>query len=253
MAKIYVKIGPKFTNYAVEGLPFLPGLCMHKTPNVGKTVGLYNITHSNSGLAVLSYVNEADLELVRMILGKMLWDKSPSKIFDNDKYYNLTLEAKAVLTNHEKSKKQEERIAKDVGGKRQPASGSRWGSKRDIVTPDLLIEAKTTKHSKKSVVIKDLHFLTKQAYQQGKVPVYIIELGNKQEVAIVPAQELTEAILEELNETKELNCKNKKSFSIGTGLVDWIIANNCALVETTNSTYALISYYFFLEVSKRGL
>jgi len=253
MAKVYVKIGPKFISYAVDGLPYLPGLCMHKVPHTGKSGDLFSITHQKSGLAVLSSVKEGELELTRMILGRMLWDKSADSIFNNDKYINLTLEAKAVLTNHDRSKKQEERIAKDVEGKRQPASGSRWGAKRDIITPELLIEAKTTRTSKMSISIKDLHFLTKQAYQQGKIPAYVIELGSKQEVVIVPAQELTDKVLSELGDTRTLDCKTKKSFSIGTGLVDWITSNNCALVETSKSTYALISYYFFLEVSKRGL
>lgn len=253
MARVHVKVGPKFADYSVEGLPFLPGLCMHKTPNTGKSSSMFNITHTASGLAVLSYVDEEDLELIRMILGRKLWDTSKDRIFDDEKYYNLIVEAEAVLTNHERSNKQEKRIAEDVGGKRQPASGSRWGSKRDIVSPNFLIEAKSTKHPKKSVQIKDLHFLTKQAYQQGKIPAYIVELGTKQEVVIIPAQELRESMLADIGETKELCCKRKKSISLGTGLVEWVSADNCALIETTEQTYALISYCLFLEVGKRGL
>ena len=34
-----------------------------------------------------------------------------------------------------KSKKQEERIAKEPGGKRQPASGARWQAKGDVEGP----------------------------------------------------------------------------------------------------------------------
>jgi hypothetical protein len=226
---------------------------MHKIPYASKNEDLFNITHVQSGLAVLSYIEEKDLELIRMILGRMLWEKSEEHIFDEENYYNLIKEASAVLSNHKRSKKQEEKIAKDVDGKRQPASGSRWGSKRDVVTPKLLIEAKTTNSPRQVVSIKDLLFLTKQAYQQGKVPAYIVGIGRKEEVVLIPAQEFTEEVFEEFADKKILNCKNKKSLSIGTGLVDWIADNNCALVETSQTTYALVSYCFFLEVAKRGL
>jgi len=59
-----------------------------------------------------------------------------------------------------KSKKQEERIAKETGGKRQPASGSRWHSKGDVEGPPtkeliadgFLIEGKTT--AKKQITLR---------------------------------------------------------------------------------------------------
>lgn len=253
MARVYVKIGPKVVEHAVDGLPFLPGLCMHKVPYSGKSSSVYNITHTQSGLAVLSKVDEANLELIRMILGRMLWDKTTDIIFDESKYYSLVKEAEAVLSNHRESEKQEKRIAKDIKGKRQPASGSRWGSKRDVITPDLLIEAKTTKSSRQSVSIKDLHFLTRQAYQQGKVPAYIIEFARRWEVVLVPVQELAESTLEEFEETRNLDYKKRKSFSVSTGLADWVSSENCALIETSETTYALISYCSFLEIAKRGI
>jgi len=253
MAKVYVKIGPKFVEHAVDGLPFLPGLCMHKVPYSGKSSSVYNITHTQSGLAVLSNVDEANLELTRMIMGRMLWDKTTDAIFDEIKYHNLVKEAEAVLSNHTESEKQEKRIAKDIKGKRQPASGSRWGSKRDVITPDLLIEAKTTKSSTQRVSIKDLHFLTKQAYQQGRVPAYILEFSRRWEVVLVPMQELTEDALGEFEETKNLDYRKRKSFSVKEELAGWVSSENCVLIETTETTYALISYCAFLEIAKRGI
>jgi len=253
MSRIYVKIGPKSIRHIVDGLPFLPGLCMHRMPTSGKISELYNITHNNSGLAVLSSVAEKNLELARMVLGRLLWDRSSAAIFEDERYHKLMEEADAVLTNHERSKKQEKRIAEDVGGKRQPASGSRWGCKRDIVSPRLLIEAKTTRSAKQAVSIKDLHFLTKQAYQQGKIPAYVIELGSKEEVVVIHSQDIAEDVFSEFNEQKEINCQTKKSFSITSGLVDWLGSDNCALIVTSSGTYALLNYYFFLEVAKRGL
>jgi hypothetical protein len=59
-----------------------------------------------------------------------------------------------------KSKKQEERIAKETGGKKQPASGSQWHSKGDVKGPltkgliadGFLIEGKTT--AKKQITLR---------------------------------------------------------------------------------------------------
>ena len=59
-----------------------------------------------------------------------------------------------------KSKKQEKRIAKETGGKRQPASGARWQAKGDVEGPPtkgliadgFLIEGKTT--AKKQVTLR---------------------------------------------------------------------------------------------------
>lgn len=254
MAKVDVKTGPKFTTVQVDGLPFLPGLCMHKTPNTGKSSAVFNITHTKSGLAVLSHVNEKELELVRMILGRKFWDTSAMTIYTDEKYKSVMMEALAVLPdNHKRSKKQEERIAKDIKGKRQPASGSRWGSKRDIINKDWLIEAKSTKHSRKSISLRDLDFLTKQAYSQGRIPAYIVELGDKQEIVLLPEQELTEESIEEIEETKQLDCTGKKSIAVTAGLVSWLGDYNCAKINVHGLNYAIISYYLFLEISKRGL
>ncbi|MAP23263.1 MAG: hypothetical protein CL582_20240 [Alteromonadaceae bacterium] len=253
MAKVNVRVGPKARNCQVEGLPFLPGLCMHRMPSYGKISEFYNITHSSSGLAIISCIEEKNLELIRMILGRMLWDKSADAIFDDGKYLTLVKEAKSVLTNHERSERQEKRIATDTGGKRQPASGSRWGSKRDIITPQLLIEAKTTTKQKQSVSIKDLHFLTKQAYQEGKIPAYVIELGDMSEIAIIPEQDIGQDILMDIEEVRTLNCRTKRSFSVNSDLVNWLIDDNCVSLNTSKRTYTLLNYSLFLEVAKRGL
>ena len=86
MSKVNVKVGPKAQNCQVEGLPFLPGLCMHRMPSYGKISEFYNVTHNSSGLAIISRIEERNLELIRMILGRMLWDKSAEDIFLNNKY-----------------------------------------------------------------------------------------------------------------------------------------------------------------------
>jgi hypothetical protein len=224
---------------------------MHKRPGSARLDTDYNITHVESGLAVLVYVPEKFLELARMILGRIDWTKSAEDIYENDKYYVVIEEAIAVLTNHEASKKQEVRIAEDLDGKRQPASGSRWGYRRDVITPSILVEAKTTKSNKMSVSVKDLEFLRKQAYSQGKIPAYIIELNKGGEVAVVPHQELDDNFLDSF---EGLSCLGgrppKKSFTITLNHVSALLTGQRITLTIGTNEYTIMSYGKFLEFAK---
>lgn len=58
-----------------------------------------------------------------------------------------------------KSQKQEQRVAKEVGGKVTPASGALWGLKGDVRADSILIECKYTdaqSYSVKSAVWKKI-------------------------------------------------------------------------------------------------
>ena len=48
------------------------------------------------------------------------------------------------MLKKKKSKKQEERIAKQIGGKTVVASGALWGAKADVRNDKYLVEAKYT-------------------------------------------------------------------------------------------------------------
>lgn len=85
-----------------------------------------------------------------------------------------------------KSRKQEERIAKETGGKKQPASGSRWHSKGDVKSPStkgliadgFLIEGKTT--AKKQVTLRrsvlEDHF--NKAIESNRIGIFQICLDD---------------------------------------------------------------------------
>lgn len=77
-----------------------------------------------------------------------------------------------------KSKKQEKRIAREVGGKQTPGSGSRWNAKGDVKTSSLLIEAKTTTHRSFSVTSTILDKISEEAVLCGRTPVLSVEITS---------------------------------------------------------------------------
>jgi hypothetical protein len=253
MARVAVIAGMPCKTLHVDGLPFLPGLVFHRSledkSNKNKT---YSITHTRSGLALITNVEEKLLELIRMILGRVDWEKSATEIFYLNQYAVAIEEALAVIPD--KSKKQETRLAEELEGKRQPASGARWGYRRDVITPHLLVEAKTTERAQHSVPYKDLRFLRLQAYTQGKVPAYIVQIGKMEEVVFMPLQELGPNWEEEFGEVKTIESKKrKKSVPVTKALVTWLRAGNAMIVPFDPSDLVIISYEKFLLYAKRGL
>jgi hypothetical protein len=79
-------------------------------------------------------------------------------------------------------RKQEDRTARDFGGRRQPGSGSRWSNKGDVRTPTLLIENKWT--GSKSITLKalDLEKICDEAVAEGRTPAFGIELRGREYV-----------------------------------------------------------------------
>lgn len=79
-----------------------------------------------------------------------------------------------------KSQKQEKRVAKAMGGTINAMSGAGWVRKADVRTDDYMVECKTKMDpNAKSTTIraKDLRDLTKRAYAEGRIPLYVIEFG----------------------------------------------------------------------------
>lgn len=89
-------------------------------------------------------------------------------------------------TSKELADRLEAQIAADIGGRVMPASGSRWGARRDVKSPHWLVEAKTTGRGVQNIGSKDLTFLQKQAYQQGLTPAFVVEFQQHGIVALIP-------------------------------------------------------------------
>jgi hypothetical protein len=89
-------------------------------------------------------------------------------------------------TNKQLADRLEARIAMDIGGRVMPASGSRWGARRDIKSTKWLVEAKTTKQVYHRIISRDLEFLQKQAYGIGLTPAFVVEFQREGLVALIP-------------------------------------------------------------------
>ena len=78
------------------------------------------------------------------------------------------------------SREQEDRIAKETGGRRVPGSGSSLYARGDVKTADYLIEAKQTEKDSIRVTWAWLAKITRQALAAGKRPALVIEVRCKE-------------------------------------------------------------------------
>ena len=81
-----------------------------------------------------------------------------------------------------KSNKQEQALAKRVGGRTQAGSGNQWHSKGDVQDQDYLIECKYTKNKSFRVSVDLWEEITEKAFAMGgKTPAIEILLGEGQD------------------------------------------------------------------------
>ena len=80
-----------------------------------------------------------------------------------------------------KSKKQEEKIAKDIGGRTTPGSGALWFSKADVRNDKYLIEAKFTDSNSYQLKYTTWDKIKREAINDGlRVPVMQIDIQGSQ-------------------------------------------------------------------------
>lgn len=250
--KLTITMGPSRRKRVLDGVPIVRGLYAHKAPDRSKKSGLLNITHSDSGLSIMQYIPSDFLPMVIEQLSKLEWAVPSGTIYSSNKHFNLIRRTIQMLTSKQRSDKQENRIAEDLQGKRQPASGSRWGYRRDVITPSFLVEAKTTETTSYRLEDKDLAFLRDQAYEKGKIPVYIVELKGKSEVAVVPTDDVDPACLKAgLN--KQISKKESKSFSINLNTAQFVSDGGSITVTLPSGDYTVVGYEQFLEMAKVGV
>jgi Holliday junction resolvase len=108
-------------------------------------------------------------------------------------------------SKHVVSKKQEKRVARKLGGRRQKGSGSMAGHKGDVKSVELLTECKHTEKESIRITRKWLEKVSQEADFYGKVPALAIEFSDKRtfdhlpekmtrDWVMVPAQFLTDLI-----------------------------------------------------------
>ena len=79
--------------------------------------------------------------------------------------------------DYKKSQKQEDRLAKKLGGKKQKGSGSAKFNKGDVRMPEMLTEAKHTDKKSISVKLEYLRKITKEAQAYDLIPALAIAFG----------------------------------------------------------------------------
>lgn len=83
------------------------------------------------------------------------------------------------MTTSDEWKRQEKRIAKATGGKRQPGSGSGWLHKQDVKDERFLREMKQTSGKSISIKREDWDQLRANALSTGRTPLIHIQLGPR--------------------------------------------------------------------------
>ena len=251
MASVVLKVGPKHRAKKVESVPILSGLVAHTAPDTDKYESLFNISHAASGLAVLLHIPEKVLPKVIEVLSQKEWDVDLKQITTDKEFFETTKEA-YILANKKSSEKQEQRIADDLGGRRQPASGARWGYRRDVITPEFLIEAKVTDASSFRISDKDLAFLKTQAYKMGRVPIYIVQIKKLEDAVMLPTAEVPEKSFNPKHR-KVVDRSTKKSFLITESTVKFTSDAGAVTVILPSGYYTLLGYERFLVLAKRGM
>lgn len=83
-----------------------------------------------------------------------------------------------------RSRGQEQRVAKLVGGKVQPGSGCHWSRPNDVRTVGKLWEMKRTDTKSITVKLSDLESVRERAILNGDNPVMHLEFGTRRYVVI---------------------------------------------------------------------
>ena len=99
--------------------------------------------------------------------------------------------------SHKKARAQEERVAKETGGRRQPASGAFWSHKGDNVIEDWLIECKRTDYKTFRLSTDLWNETKKKAFQLQRQPVIQLDLqGGTVRLAILDYDDFLSLIQE---------------------------------------------------------
>ena len=111
----------------------------------------------------------------------------------------------AKSEGQKQSLKHEKRIAKNIGGQRNVASGAFWFRKGDVRSKDLLVEHKWT--GKKSFTIKSdvLEKIVTEATMEFRTPVLGVSLNNEDYVLMLESDflQLREFVLQFLEENTD--------------------------------------------------
>lgn len=112
-----------------------------------------------------------------------------------------------------KSRTQEKKVAKEIDGYTNIASGALWNKKGDVRSEGLLVECKCTGKEYYSLSLSTWNKIFKEATKDGlRTPVMCIDLeGSKYRKAVVPSYMLNSEMLIQYS---RIDLGNKKSYRI---------------------------------------
>jgi len=114
-----------------------------------------------------------------------------------------------MITNKQKSKKREQKIAKDIGGRNHLMSGAAWFKKGDASNEYFLVEDKFTDKSKYSIKYSELIKINKEALQINKIPIFRFGFTvNKKDYVIINVKHTL------LEATKDVTRIDKKQLTV---------------------------------------
>lgn len=109
--------------------------------------------------------------------------------------------------SNKRSTKQELQIAKDVGGKRQTASGALPYDKLDVSSQEFLIDAKYTDRGSFSINKTQMKQYEMEARKVGKLPAMVVDFGRGQCYTVIRYEEFLHYVGLFEEEMKELNVR----------------------------------------------
>lgn len=132
------------------------------------------------------------------------------------------------------SKKQEDRVAKELSGRVTPASGALWGAKGDVRNDVFLVECKTTGERFYTLTFNTWDKIYREAIKDGlRIPVMCIDLENGgKRFAVMCSKDIPKELTVELtelhnnslsfrvqHEQRHLISKGEKCYDLS--VIDW--------------------------------
>ena len=152
-----------------------------------------------------------------------------------------------------RSKKQEEKIAKDIGGRTTPASGALWFAKADVRNDKYLIEAKFTDSDRYPLKYTTWDKIRREAINDGlRIPVMQIDIQGSQ-YALLRVDDL-EALAQSkgcdviyvyeyiVHKAENITPHPFELFYLGADVMNKV---PCVTYRFTNDTLALITWNDF--------
>jgi hypothetical protein len=154
---------------------------------------------------------------------------------------------------NKESKKREQAVAKEIGGKRHAGSGSVWWQKGDASNQDFLFEDKFKLGFSYALSIGVLSKLEKQARNINKIPVLRFGFHNEKAYAVLRAQDCMRS-----NKVEITTSFGKSHTFHAQDLERYFLYATCTYMHITfitekefDKSYNIMEWEYFLEVKDK--